>query len=121
MNKYLVTLSLVVDAINDEHAEELTRQLAPDCGEVAVHHLGQTPALVAEPRVLSDLKRRTEEDGVEIQFKLTRQETELLIDLCALQFETLKNATINEGTTEYQGEMAVLQKLLDTLQNSLEG
>jgi len=125
MNKYLVTLSLVVDAVNDEHAEELTRQLAPSCGKVTTHLLGQTSPLAARPRTLNgtdQCRNNSPEVGeVELQLKLSHRETELLLDLCALQFEVLRNASINEGTLEYRQELAALQKLLEALQKRLEG
>jgi len=124
MNKYFVTLSLVVDAINDEHAEECARQLAPNCGKVAVHSLGQTSPQAAVPLILDDMDplggTETGVDEVELQLKLTRQEAKLLFDLCAQQAEVLKNASINEGTDEFKPELAVLQKLLITLQRRLE-
>jgi len=122
MNKYLVTLSLVVDAVNDEHAEELARKLASKCGKATIHLLGQTSPLVTKPRVLDNTQQRsTEVNEVEIQLKLSRREAELLLDLCALQSEVLKNASINEGTDEFRQELAVLWKLLEALQRRLEG
>jgi len=125
MNKYFVTLSLVVDAVNDEHAEELARQFAPNCGKVTVHLLGQTSSQAAVPLILNDIDslRDTETgvDEVEVQLKLTRQEAKLLFDLCTQQAEVLENASITERTNEFKSELTVLRKLLVALQKRLEG
>lgn len=120
MYKYYVTLAMVVDAISQEHAEELARQLAPQCGKVFVFPIGQPSPFTVTPLALGRGGSK-ELDGaeVELKLKLSRREAALLFDLCSLQHEILQNAELTEGTGEYQEELAVLRKLLDTTANTL--
>ena len=63
------------------------------------------------------------EDEIVIPLQMSREEFDLLFDLCALQHETLTefvNDSHETDTERFEAEVHVLEKFLDTVSTALE-